>query len=142
MLQSVIQGLVSLSGRLMLVTIFLLSAVGNKIPNYSKVVGIMKTVEVPYPEISLGLAITFLIVGSISVILGYMARWGAFLLFVFMILATYYFHAFWKIPASNPLFEQQMIQFMKNLSIAGGMLFLMANGPGAWSLGGKPAGKK
>ena len=48
-------------------------------------------------------------------------------------LATYYFHDFWTL--SDPQAKQeQMIQFMKNLSMMGAMLFVMANGSGPMSL--------
>jgi putative oxidoreductase len=68
----------------------------------------------------------------VSVILGYQARIGALLLLVFLVLATYFFHNFWALEGKEA--EAQMIQFMKNLSMAGAMVFLIANGSGAWSL--------
>jgi putative oxidoreductase len=142
MFAGIVQGMISLTGRLFLVTVFLLSAVGNKIPQFSAVVTKMKAVGIPYPEIALGGAIVFLIVGSLTVLTGYMARIGATLLLIFLCLATYYFHNFWVLNPQHPAFEGQMIQFMKNLGLAGAMLMIIANGPGVWSLGGKPAGKK
>ena len=78
-------------------------------------------------------AIVFLIAGSLSVILGYKARIGASLLLVFLILATYYFHDFWNIEDVQKN-QTQMIAFMKNLSMMGAMLMIMANGTGAMSL--------
>ena len=77
-------------------------------------------------------AIVFLIVGSLSIIAGYKARIGAALLFVFLVLATYFFHDFWNFD--GPQRQLQMIQFMKNLSLMGTMLFLMATGAGPMSL--------
>ena len=46
-----IQGILSVLGRVMLCTIFLLSAVGNKIPDFSKVAELMGGVGVPAPQI-------------------------------------------------------------------------------------------
>ncbi len=77
-------------------------------------------------------AIAFLIAGSLSIIVGFRTRIGAGLLAVFLVAATYYFHDFWNFTGSEQ--QQQMIQFMKNLSLLGAMLFLMANGPGPASL--------
>ena len=131
-MQSTIQGLATVFGRVMISTIFLLSAVGNKIPNFSGVADYMASEGVPQPRLMLAGAIAFLIAGSASVVLGYRARIGAGLLFVFLALATYYFHDFWKFEGQEQ--QQQMIQFMKNLSMMGTMVFLMANGPGAMSL--------
>jgi putative oxidoreductase len=75
------------------------------------------------------------------VIVGYYARFGAALLAIFLVLATYYFHAFWKLPAETPEQVQaktmMTIEFMKNLSMFGAMLFIVANGAGRASLDAK-----
>jgi putative oxidoreductase len=127
-----IQGIVAVLGRVLLSASFLLSPVGNKIPNFAAVAQMMGSVGVPIPEVMLAGAIAFLIAGSLSVILGLHARIGASLLIVFLVLATYYFHPFWRLEGAEQL--QQNIQFMKNLALAGAMLFIVANGSGAWSL--------
>lgn len=132
-----IKGLFALLGRMMIVTIFLMSAFGNKIPKFNDVVQYMAVEGVPQPKILLAGAIAFLILGSISVVLGFKARTGAFLLLVFLAAATYYFHDFWKLAPDDPDAKNQLIQFMKNLSLMGTMVFLMANGPGPWSLDGR-----
>jgi putative oxidoreductase len=120
-------------GRIMIATIFLMSAVGNKIPNFNKVAGYMASEGVPIPHVMLVGAIVFLIAGSLSIIVGFRARIGAALLLVFLALATYYFHDFWTLE--DALAKQgQMIQFMKNLALMGTMVFLMANGSGRMSL--------
>lgn len=126
------QAIASFVGRLMIATIFLMSALGNKIPKFNDVAGYMASEGVPIPKVMLAGAILFLVVGSLSVIVGFKARFGAALLLVFLILATYFFHDFWtfKDPQAQ---QEQMIQFMKNLSLMGTMVFLIANGPGALS---------
>jgi len=134
-----IQGPLAVLGRLLLCTIFLMSAVGNKIPHFRDVAKTMESVGVPAPEVMLFGAIVFLIVGSVSVVLGYQARFGATLLLVFLVLATYYFHAFWKLE--GPAQQDQMIQFMKNLGLMGAMLFIMANGAGCASVDARLARK-
>ncbi len=135
-MKTVLHGLLNVLSRLMIAAIFLLSAVGNKIPKFDDVAALMKTQGIPQPQVMLAGAILFLIAGSLSIILGYKARIGAGLLFVFLVLATYYFHDFWNVinPLKQQLKQEQMIQFMKNLSLMGTMLFVMANGSGAMSL--------
>jgi putative oxidoreductase len=128
----ILRGSVAVVARVALCTIFLLAAVGNKIPHFSDVAAVMGKVGIPAPELMLVGAIAFLLVGSLSVIVGYHARFGALLLLVFLGLATYYFHAFWAVPAEQQ--QMQMLQFMKNLSMAGAMLFVIANGAGAGSV--------
>ena len=149
-----IQGVVTVLGRVFLATIFLLSAVGNKIPNFSDVAQLMESKGVPAPQLMLVGAIVFLIAGSLSIIVGFKARFGASLLLVFLILATYFFHDFWTwspdamwvLSTSDsvkmPVQQNEMISFMKNLALMGAMLFIMANGPGPMSLDGNSAANK
>lgn len=131
---TLIVNLFSLLGRVFIAVIFLMSAVGNKIPQFSSVVGYMESKGVPLPNLMLVGAIAFLIAGSLSVIAGYKTRVGATLLLVFLILATYFFHNFWALEGDAK--QAEMIQFMKNLSMSGAMLFLIGNGGGAWSMDG------
>ena len=89
------QGLATVVARVLLALIFLMSAVGNKIPKFADVAGVMEQQGVPAPRLMLIGAIAFLLLGSISIVLGFKARLGAVLLLIFLGLATYYFHDFW-----------------------------------------------
>ncbi|MFN3152790.1 DoxX family protein [Bremerella sp.] len=133
----IVQGLLTVVGRLFIVTIFLMSALGNKIPQFSGVAQYMASEGVPAPQVMLAGAIVFLIVGGLSILLGFYARVGAVLLFTFLVLATYFFHDFWTFEGEAV--QGQMIHFMKNLSMMGTMLFIMAVGSGPWSLDQKLA---
>jgi putative oxidoreductase len=130
-----VQGIVAVLGRILLCTIFLMSAAGNDIPNYGGVAAMMAKVGIPAPQLMLAGAIVFLIAGSLSIILGYKARVGAALLLVFLVLATYFFHNFWALTGAEQ--QEQMIQFMKNLALMGAMLLVIANGTGPLSLDSK-----
>ena len=131
-MSQVLRGPLTVLGRLLLCTIFFMAAVGNKIPHFSNVAKIMESVGVPAPQFMLAGAIVFLLVGSLSVIVGYKARIGAVLLLTFLVLASYYFHPFWKLDGQAQ--QEQMIHFMKNLSMMGAMLFIVANGAGPMSV--------
>ena len=126
------RGPLTLLGRLLLATIFFMAAVGNKIPHFSDVAKYMESAGVPAPQFMLAGAIVFLLAGSVSVIVGYQARIGAALLLTFLVLASYYFHPFWRLEGQAQ--QEQMIHFMKNLSMMGAMLFIMANGSGPMSV--------
>ena len=130
----ILTAVTSIAGRIMLTAIFILSAIGNKIPNFNQTIEYMNANGVPYPSVSLVGAIAFLVGGSLLIIAGFQSRVGATLLLVFLVLATYYFHDFWTYEAESPEYQSQMIQFMKNLGLAGAMVFLIGNGPGAGSL--------
>ena len=90
-----VQCVITVIGRVMLSTIFLMSAVGNKIPNFNQVAGYVASEGVPAAHLMLVGAILVLLVGSLSVIVGYKARVGATLLLIFLVLATYFFHDYW-----------------------------------------------
>lgn len=132
---SAVQGFVALLARVALMTIFLVSTVSNKIPQFSQTVQYMTQEKVPIPMAALACAIGLLLLGSVSLLLGAWTRIGAFFLLIFLCAATYYFHDFWTF--TDPLQRQlQTIQFLKNLAIGGGLLSLMAFGAGPWSVDG------
>ncbi len=141
-----LQGVLTVIARVLLALIFLMSALANKIPNFSEVASLMESKGVPAPQFMLVGATAFLLLGSLSIMTGFKARIGASLLLVFLVLATYYFHNFWIwapeamwVLSSNPdvkmpVAQVEMISFMKNLALMGAMLFIMANGAGPMSV--------
>ncbi|MGN6294062.1 MAG: DoxX family protein [Chitinophagaceae bacterium] len=73
------------------------------------------------------------IVGSISIILGYKARTGAWLIVIFLIPVTMMMHNFWTI--ADPMMKQtQMAMFLKNISMLGGALLIAYFGAGPFSI--------
>lgn len=77
--------------------------------------------------------VIFLILGGLMVLLGYRARTGAFLLLAYWLPITFIVHPFWQ-HAPGDLHRLEAIHFMKNLTIAGGLLMVMSNGTGAWAV--------
>jgi len=68
----------------------------------------------------------------LSLITGIRPHIGVWAVALFLIPVTVIMHNFWALEGHEQ--QEQTIQFMKNLSMFGAMLFLIANGPGAWSL--------
>lgn len=66
--------------------------------------------------------------GALLVLLGIQVRLGALMLCLFLIPTTYFFHNFWDLQGSAQ--QLQVIMFLKNLSIFGGGLVLVAFGSG------------
>jgi len=66
--------------------------------------------------------------GGLLILLGLQVRFGAFILCLFLIPTTFLFHNFWALEGSEQ--QLQMIMFLKNLSIFGGALVLLAFGKG------------
>jgi len=73
------------------------------------------------------------LLGGLSVLLGYKAKWGAWLLIVFLIPVTLMLHNFWAVK--DPMMAQiQMAMFLKNVSMVGGALLISQFGAGPLSL--------
>jgi putative oxidoreductase len=119
-------------GRVLITPLFLMSGF-QKITGFSGVAATMAKVGMPFPEVMLVGAIVFELGGALMVLLGWHARLGALLLAVFTIASTLVFHNFWAVDAAQ--FPGQLTQFMKNLSILGGLVYIMVAGSGPFSLG-------
>jgi len=125
-----LKGFGILVGRILLVLIFLKSGIG-KIDNFDGTAQYMASQGIaPYTNFFLIGAIFFELAGSITVILGYFARFGAVLLLLFLIPTTLIFH---DVFAANPS-RDIWIHFMKNVAMFGGLLVLLAVGAGRFSL--------
>ena len=83
---------------------------------------------VPWLPWILLVSIIFKLVGSIFVVIGYHVRIGASLLIAFLVPATWVVHGFWHVPVQNQPLE--MVMFMKNLAILGGLVIVLAFGKG------------
>jgi putative oxidoreductase len=123
-----------LAGRLLLALLFLLSGF-EKITGFTGTAGYIAAKGLPLPQLAAAGAIVFELAGSVMLVLGWKARWGALLLFIFTAIATVFFHNFWAVPAEQS--TNQMIHFMKNLAIMGGLLYVMAYGSGGMSVDGE-----
>ena len=121
----------NLAGRILISVIFLMAGL-NKITGYEGIQGYMDAMGVPGSL--LPLVIITEVVGAIAIILGFQTRIVAFLLAGFSLLSAMLFHF-------NFADQMESILFMKNVAIAGGFLFLVANGAGAMSLDQRLAAK-
>jgi putative oxidoreductase len=119
-----------LVGRVLLALIFITAGYG-KIGGFDGTVGYMQAYNMPMPQVLAVLAIIIELGGGIMIAVGWKARWGAAAIFIFVLVASLIFHAFWAVPAEQV--QMQNIMFMKNLAIMGGMLYIVAYGSGPLS---------
>jgi putative oxidoreductase len=122
----------ALVGRILLAFMFVLSGFG-KITGYEGTAGYMASKGMPMIGVLLPLTILTELGGGLALIAGFKARWIALALAGFSILAALIFHNFWTVVDPMQHMSQQ-INFLKNVSIAGGMLMVFAFGPGKYSL--------
>lgn len=116
-----------LLGRILIALIFVMAGF-NKITGFEGTVGYIASKGLPLPEM---LAIGAIIVelgGGLMLIAGWYTRWAAAAIFVFTAMTAVLFHNFWAMPPEEA--QNQMINFMKNISIMGGLLYVMVYGNG------------
>ena len=77
-------------------------------------------------------AIFLLIVGGLLVLIGYRSSLGAGLLLLYWIPLTFVVHSFWN--DAPEFFRTESTAFMKNLAIIGGLLMILVNGSGRYSI--------
>ena len=116
--------LIDLIGRILISSLFLISAY-NKIFSIDGSMNWMEGFGIPgfllYPTIVLEIIL------PIFIIIGYQARMSAGFLAIFCIATAFIFHF--------DFFDQmQTISFLKNLGLAGGFLFIVANGTKEWAI--------
>jgi putative oxidoreductase len=127
-----IQNFAALGGRLLLAAIFVISGL-NKLSDFSGTAGFMSGAGLPAAEFLLVLTILIEVAGGLMIVLRWYTRQLALILFLFMLPVTAVFHNPWA--AADPAqVQQQMIHFLKNLAIMGGLLHLSAFGPGHFSI--------
>jgi len=88
---------------------------------------------VPMASIAVPFSGVLALAGGLSILLGYRARIGAWLIVLFLAAVTPMLHRFWGV--TDPMmYQMQFIMFMKNVSMIGGALLITQLGSGPWSL--------
>ncbi len=121
----------ALVGRILIAAIFLLSGIAKLVDNPGTV-GHMTAAGIPAADILSIIAGVAEILGGLALLLGWFTRAGALGLILFMIPATLIFHGFWSYQGAEQ--KTQMVNFMKNLAIIGGLAQIMAFGAGRFSV--------
>jgi putative oxidoreductase len=116
-------------GRLLLAAIFLLSGFG-KLTAAVGTIGYIGQAGLPAPQLAYAVALLVELGGGLLLVLGYQARLVAAALAVFCIATAFAFHG-------NIGDQNQMIHFLKNVAMAGGLLQVVAFGAGSLSLDAK-----
>jgi putative oxidoreductase len=88
---------------------------------------------VPLASIAVPLSGVLALAGGLSILLGFHARIGAWLIVLFLAGVTPMMHKFWGVT-DQMMHQMQFIMFMKNVSMIGGALLISQLGSGPWSL--------
>lgn len=120
-----------LIGRILLSAIFILAGF-NKINGFEGTAAYMTAKGLPMSEVLLVLSIMIELGGGLLILVGWQARWAATAIFLFIIPVTLVFHPFWSFEGQQAMLQYH--NFMKNLAIMGGMMYIMVHGSGPLSL--------
>lgn len=122
---------VSVVGRVLLALMFILSGFG-KLTDIQHTAGFIASGGLPMPVVLAVVVGAFELLAGIALVLGYKVRWTGLALGLFTLAASVVFHAYWAVAADQQYVTQLL--FMKNVSVAGGLLLVSALGAGSLSV--------
>jgi len=125
------QPVILLVGRILIAALFLNAGL-RKAFAYTATVGYFTKLGFPMPEAMAIIAPIIEIGGALLLISGWKSRYAAWLLALFVLIASFAAHRFWTVDAAQ--YANQMNHFMKNFAIIGGLLFIAVFGPGSMSV--------
>jgi putative oxidoreductase len=116
-----------LIGRILIAAIFLTSGLA-KITDLGTTVGYMQAKGIPAAEVLAVLAAVIEVGAGVALLIGLWTRWSAATLALYLIPVTIIFHPFWAYTGMEQ--RTQMINFLKNLAIMGGLAYVATYGAG------------
>ena len=114
--------------RLLLSSVFVWAGFG-KLMNPGGTAQYFASLHIPVPEIAVWVIIIIELIGGLMLLVGFQARWVALALAIFCLITGFSIH----LPAGD---LPNMINFYKNLSMTGGLLYVVAYGAGYLSVDG------
>ena len=127
---------VTLAGRFFYSLIFIVAPVSHFTAG---AVGYATQKGVPLPGALVPISGVIAFAGGLSVLLGYRAKLGAWLLVVFLVPVTLMIHAFWTVQ-DPMMYQLERAMFMKNLALLGTALLISQFGAGPLSLDARRSG--
>jgi putative oxidoreductase len=120
-----------LAGRILMSVMFLISGF-FKIGGYTQMVGYATAKGLPMASVAIACAAVLELAGGLAILAGFQTKIAAWLLFLYLIPVTFFFHNFWAMQGMEQ--QDNMIHLLKNVAIMGGLVILAANGPGPYSV--------
>jgi putative oxidoreductase len=115
-------------GRLLMSTLFIWAGYG-KLMNPSGTAQYFASYHLPIPDVLVWIVIVVELIGGLLILIGWQTRWVALALAVFCLITGFGIH----LPVGD---VPNLTHFFKNLTMAGGFLYVFANGAGALSVDG------
>ncbi|GBC84556.1 Inner membrane protein YphA [bacterium HR11] len=102
----------------------------NHFLNLNMFTGYAQSKGVPAPRLAVIVSGLMILLGGLSILLGFHFRWGALLIVLFLIPVTFKMHNFWAETGDMRMID--MVNFTKNLALLGAALFIMATDGATW----------
>ena len=120
-----------LLARIFIAALFLVAGT-RKLLAYAATAGYFAKLGFPAPDMLAAVAILIELGAGLMLATGWRTRWAAWLLVVFVAVATAMAHRFWQVEPAQ--FANQLNHFLKNIAIIGGLFFVATFGPGRMAL--------
>ncbi|MBN9284915.1 MULTISPECIES: DoxX family protein [Flavobacterium] len=121
---------IPLIGRFLFSMIFMYSSIAKFSDSYVYEAAVK---GIPLSYILIPLVGIFELLGGLSILFGFMAKWGAWLIILVLLPVTFIMHNFWAVEDSMQ-HQLVLMTFMKNMSIVGGALMISYFGAGPYSI--------
>lgn len=122
--------------RTLIVSIFVYTGI-TKLMHFDGTAHMIGEKGIPLAAVATAIAILIELGGAILIIIGFQTKLAAAVQFVYLIVITFMYHNFWA--AAPQLHDVQLLNFLKNVGIIGGLLFLATHGAGASSVDAGPS---
>jgi putative oxidoreductase len=126
-----------LLGRILVGLLFVVAGV-RKIMFVAGTAGYFAKLGFPAAELMVWLSVIIEVGGGILLIVGWKTKWVSWLLLGFVAIATATAHRYWEYDATQ--YVGQLNNFLKNLAIIGGLLYIIVFGPGSMSVDARKGG--
>ncbi|QBR01301.1 DoxX family protein [Paraburkholderia pallida] len=115
-----------LLGRILIGAPFVMTGLG-KLGSYAATVGLIKAIGLPVPPLAFAFAVIVELGGGLLLLSGYRVRFVSLVMAVFCVVTAVIFHRHFAD-------QNQLFHFLKNVTMAGGLLQITYFGAGAFSL--------
>lgn len=113
-------------GRFLMALVFVLSGIG-KVSNFGGTERLLASEGIPLAAIATVVVIVVELGGALMLMFGVWPGWAALALFLYLIPVTLVMHNYWAAPPEQH--QNQLVHFLKNVSIMGGLLTFFAREP-------------
>lgn len=118
-------------GRVLMSSLFIWAGIG-KLMNRGGTAQYFAHANIPVPEVTVWIVMIIELIGGLAILVGFKTRWVAAVLAIFCLITAFGVH----LPAGD---TPNMVNFYKNLVMAGGFLYVVAYGGGTLSIDGPAA---